>query len=48
MLDSAAKLMGYVLTGMFYVGLAGCIFVIPITAKKLFSVLFEKDAPGER
>jgi hypothetical protein len=48
MLNSAAKLMGYVLTGMFYVGLTGCILVIPITAKRLFSVLFEKDAPGER
>ncbi|HEY1463613.1 MAG TPA: hypothetical protein VGF44_09370 [Terriglobales bacterium] len=48
MFDSAAKIIGYLLTGMFYVGLAGCILVIPITAKRLFSVLFEKDAPGER
>ncbi|HEY1802803.1 MAG TPA: hypothetical protein VGG46_17885 [Terriglobales bacterium] len=48
MFEFAAKSMGYLLTGMFIVGLAGCIFVIPITAKRLFSVLFEKDLPGEK
>jgi hypothetical protein len=48
MLDHIAKSFGYLLTAMFVVGLAGCIFVIPITAKRLFSVLFEKDVPGEK
>jgi len=48
MLDFVLKLLGYLLTAMFVVGLVGCILVIPITAKRLFSVLFEKDLPGER
>jgi hypothetical protein len=29
---------------MFGIGLAGCLLVIPITAYRLFSVLFEKDS----
>jgi len=48
MLNFISKSLGYLLTAMFVVGLAGCILVIPITAKRLFSVLFEKDLPGER
>jgi hypothetical protein len=48
MIELFLKSLGYILTAMFVVGLAGCIFVIPITAKRLFSVLFEKDLPGER
>ena len=47
MFELAAKGLGYLLTAMFVVGVAGCIFVIPITAKRLFNVLFEKDLPGE-
>lgn len=48
MIELFLKSLGYILTAMFIVGLAGCIFVIPVTAKRLFSVLFEKDLPGER
>ena len=47
-MEIVAKLLGYTMTSLFYVGLAGCILVIPITAKRLFSVLFEKDLPGEQ
>ena len=48
MINILLKLLGYILTAMFVAGLVGCVFVIPITAKRLFSVLFEKDLPGER
>jgi len=48
MTDFVLKSVGYILTAMFAVGLVGCVFVIPVTAKRLFSVLFEKDLPGER
>jgi hypothetical protein len=35
-------------TWMFVVGMVGCFFlVIPITAYRLFSVLFERDSPDE-
>jgi hypothetical protein len=43
-----ARSLGDVLTVLFVVGMAGCVLVIPITAKRLFSVLFEKDVPGEK
>jgi uncharacterized membrane protein len=33
---------------MFLVGMVGCTLVIPITAFRLFKVLFEKDAPDEQ
>jgi hypothetical protein len=48
MFDLISKSIGYLLTAMFVVGFVGCIFVIPITAVRLFSVLFEKDLPGEQ
>lgn len=48
MFDLISKSVGYLLTAMFVVGLVGCIFVIPVTAVKLFSVLFDKDLPGEK
>jgi hypothetical protein len=38
---------GHLLSWMFLVGMAGCMLAIPITAFRLFSVLFEKDQPGE-
>lgn len=47
-MNFVAKMLGNVLTVMFVIGFAGCVLVIPITAKRLFSVLFEKDVPGER
>ena len=31
------------LSAMFLVGTVGCVLVIPITAYRLFSTLFEKD-----
>jgi hypothetical protein len=37
-----------VLSWTFIIGMAGCVlFVIPIAAYQLFSVLFEKDRPDE-
>ena len=47
MFDTFVNAMSHVLTGMFVVGIAGCIIVIPWSAIKMFSVLFEKDAAGE-
>lgn len=35
------------LTVMFLIGLAGCLIVIPITAYRLFSILFERDVPED-
>jgi hypothetical protein len=37
----------YLLSGLFGIGILGCLLVIPITAYRLFGVLFEKDQPGE-
>ena len=37
----------YGLSGMFLVGLIGCLFVIPITAIQLFSILLEHDPAAE-
>jgi hypothetical protein len=45
--DSAVNVFAQVFSAMFAIGLAGCLFVIPITAYRLFSVLFERDRPGE-
>jgi len=47
MSDAAANVFAYTFSAMFAVGLAGCVFVIPITAYRLFSVLFDEDRPGE-
>lgn len=38
----------YAMVGLFVLGMAGCLFVIPVTAYRLFHVLFEKDQEGER
>ena len=35
------------LTVMFLIGLAGCLIVIPITAYRLFSILFGRDVPED-
>jgi uncharacterized membrane protein len=37
----------HVLGGMFIVGMLGCLLVIPITAFRLFTVLFQKDQSGD-
>jgi hypothetical protein len=37
-----------VLAWMFVIGVAGCLLVIPVTAYRLFAVLFEKDLPDEQ
>jgi len=43
------ELLFRILMWMFAVGAIGCLlFVIPTTAFRLFSVLFEKDTPDER
>ncbi len=36
------------MTWLFVAGMAGCVIVIPVVAYRLFSVLFERDLPGER
>jgi hypothetical protein len=39
--------MFHVLAGMFLIGMLGCLVVIPITAYRLFRVLFENDSVDE-
>jgi hypothetical protein len=46
-LDFIAFLLSHLVAGMFVIGMVGCLFVIPITAYRLFSVLFEEDTPDE-
>jgi hypothetical protein len=48
MSDIASKIFVHGLSLMFAVGVAGCLFVIPITAYRLFNVLFERDNEGEQ
>lgn len=48
MLNSLLIGLFHVLAGMFVVGMVGCLLVIPITAYRLFIVLFEKDSPEEQ
>lgn len=38
----------HLLSGVFVIGMIGCLLVIPITALRLFAVLFEKDQPDEK
>jgi hypothetical protein len=38
----------YGMVGFFVLGMAGCVIVIPVTAYRLFHVLFERDQEGER
>jgi Sec-independent protein secretion pathway component TatC len=40
-------LLSPLLTTLFVVGVAGCVFVIPVVAYKLFSALFEGDIEDE-
>jgi len=47
MVETAVQVSAHILTAMFVVGFAGCIFVIPTVAYKLFQVLFEADGLGE-
>jgi uncharacterized membrane protein len=47
MLNSLFVSLFHLLASMFLIGMVGCIFVIPITAYRLFKVLFEKDNPEE-
>jgi uncharacterized membrane protein len=48
MLDYLLVGLFHLLAGMFVVGMVGCIFVIPITAYRLFIVLLEEDSPEEQ
>lgn len=41
------KILSPILTLMFVAGAVGCVFVIPVVAYRLFSVLAEPDIPGE-
>ena len=47
MFDLFIEIFARVMSWMFVIGVSGCLFVIPITAYRLFSVLFEKDRPDE-
>ena len=47
MLNSFFLSLFHILSWMFLIGMVGCIFVIPVTAYRLFKVLFEKDLPEE-
>jgi len=47
MLNSLFISLFHLLAWMFLIGMVGCLFVIPITAYRLFKVLFEKDSPEE-
>jgi len=42
-MQRALEIFAQVMSTMFVVGVIGCVFVIPIVAYKLFSVLFERD-----
>lgn len=46
-MDTAFVVLFRILETMFVVGLAGCVFVIPIAAYRMFSVLFEKNHEDE-
>ena len=49
MLDSLISIFFRALTWMFFVGMAVCaVAVVPMTAYKLFKVLFEKDRPDDQ
>ncbi|PYX74140.1 MAG: hypothetical protein DMG72_11050 [Acidobacteria bacterium] len=47
MFDLLVTILAHVLSWMFVIGVAGCLFVLPITAYRLFSALFDKDHPSE-
>ncbi len=47
MLDSLATMLAHLLSLLFVIGMAGCLLVIPVTAYRLFSVLFQKDQLDE-
>ena len=46
--NSARDIFAHAMTILFILGMVGCLLVIPITAFRLFSVLFEKDAVDEQ
>jgi hypothetical protein len=46
-METLFKILGPILATMFVIGAAGCVIVIPVVAYKLFSVLVERDVPGE-
>lgn len=41
-------LLAHSLTILFILGVAGCVLVIPITAYRLFSILFQQDREDEQ
>jgi hypothetical protein len=47
-MDWFAELLYKTLLVLFAVGVAGCIFVIPVTALELFRTLLEPDTEAER
>ena len=46
-MERVFSLLSPVLTTLFVIGIAGCVFVIPVVAYKLFSALFEDDTEEE-
>ena len=47
MLESLVALFAHLLSWMFLIGGIGCIFVIPVVAYRLFSVIFEPDTEAD-
>ena len=47
-METLFKILAPILVTMFVIGAAGCVIVIPVVAKRLFSVLVEQDAPEEK
>jgi len=46
-MDFVTDFLAPVLTGMFVIGVIGCVLVIPVVAFRLFSVLFEPDKQND-
>jgi hypothetical protein len=45
--DLFVAIFARVMSWMFVIGVIGCLFVIPITAYRLFAVLFDEDRSDE-
>jgi len=46
-MDTVVIVLLRVLEVLFLVGVVGCVIAIPITAARMFAVLFEQDAPDQ-
>ena len=46
-MESMVAIFAHLLSWMFLIGAIGCIFVIPVVAYRLFSVIFEPDTEAD-